>query len=315
MKALCVGLANADILVKPVDNLTFTSDVMYVDQFELSNGGDAMSACSVIGKMGMPCALYTFVGDKQCLFSNFLLDRMKENGIDSSLVKRVSGDSCGQVIALVSSTGDRVFLYKQGALTKLCLEPVVLDRLDEFSVIYVAGTFQMPKFDGVGTLELFSEAQKKGICTIMDTAWDSSGKWLNTISESLKYTDIFLPSIVEASAMTNKEDPADITDVLLEYGPKNIVLKLGDNGCFLRNEESAKFIPPFPVNVVDTTGAGDCFGGGMVTGIMKGFPLEICCRLANATGALGCTAIGATSGIINYQQVLNFMKSNRYVLE
>lgn len=315
MKALCVGLANADILVKPVDNLSFTSDVMYVDQFELSNGGDAMSACSVIGKMGMPCALYTFVGDEQCLFSEFLLNRMKENGIDTSFVKRVSGENCGQVIALVSSTGDRVFLYKQGALKKLCLEPVLLDRLEEFNVIYVAGTFQLPNFDGEGTLKLFLEARKKGICTIMDTAWDTSEKWLETIGESLKYTDIFLPSIVEASAMTSKEDPADIADALLEYGPKNVVLKLGDKGCFLRNEISSKLIPSFPVNVVDTTGAGDCFGGGIVTGIMKGFPLETCCKFANATGALGCTAMGATSGIINYQQVLNFLKNNGCVFE
>ena len=61
-------------------------------------------------------------------------------------------------------------------------------------------------------------------------------------------------------------------------------------------------IPGFEVEVVDTTGAGDCFTGGLIAGLRRGLPLLDAARFANAAGALSVQKLGAVNGIRTLQE-------------
>jgi len=85
-------------------------------------------------------------------------------------------------------------------------------------------------------------------------------------------------------------------------------LKMGEEGCYIRNSQAEIRIPAFDVPVIDAVGAGDCFAAGFLAGIVKGWDLETTGRFANALGALCVTALGATSGVRSLEETLRFIE-------
>ena len=72
MKILVFGNSNADINVKPVDKIDPSVDTTFVDDFELTTGGNAMTAAVTLSRLGCECSLATALGGKAEYFSNFL---------------------------------------------------------------------------------------------------------------------------------------------------------------------------------------------------------------------------------------------------
>jgi ribokinase len=66
-------------------------------------------------------------------------------------------------------------------------------------------------------------------------------------------------------------------------------------------------VPAFPVEAVDTTGAGDVFHGGYLFGLLNGWPLRETITFASALAALACTRIGGRAGIPALPEVLTFL--------
>jgi sugar/nucleoside kinase (ribokinase family) len=85
------------------------------------------------------------------------------------------------------------------------------------------------------------------------------------------------------------------------------VVKAGPRGCLVNGQE----IPAFPVQAVDTTGAGDCFAGAFLAGIHHGLSYQECGRLANAVGAMNVEQLGATTGVRNLEETRAWMNSRQ----
>ncbi len=310
MKALFFGTANADISAVPVEHLDPAVDSTYVDDITLTSGGNGMSASIVAKRLGVDSSLAAYIGDESDLFSNFLLDTLKKNGVDTRLVHRVPNESCGMVIALISERGSRYFLLKSGAQQYLNITPELVERLDEFDVVSIHGTFQMPSFDGKGTYELLSRAKALGKTTLMDVTPSGTGDWISLIADALKYCDYFMPSILEAQKMSRFERVEDIAEDILTRGPKCVIIKHGSKGCYYSNGTESGFVPAYKIKAVDTTGAGDCFCAAFVSTLEREIPLVERLKYASAVGAICCTSMGAISGIKDKAQVEEFIKQH-----
>ncbi len=87
--------------------------------------------------------------------------------------------------------------------------------------------------------------------------------------------------------------------------PGVLGVKLGSKGALLSPAAgeyvSIDCVPP-PGAVVDTTGAGDCFFAGLLTGLLRGLDIRQSGRLAAATGACCVTGFGATTGVRCYEE-------------
>ena len=101
---------------------------------------------------------------------------------------------------------------------------------------------------------------------------------------------------------------------LIELGVGNVVIKLGKQGCYIQNRQLKQYCPTYNVTPVDTTGAGDNFVAGMISGILRGksFPESI--DYANACGSLNTTQLGATGAIQSMGQVEAFMQRTKRLL-
>ena len=104
----------------------------------------------------------------------------------------------------------------------------------------------------------------------------------------------------------------DVTQVLSECGAKNIVLKMGDQGCYLRTTGFSGIVSGYAVsNVVDTTGCGDNFVAGFISGLAKDLPAVECAHLANAAGAINATRLGSNGAVQSFDQLMDFISEQK----
>ena len=91
-----------------------------------------------------------------------------------------------------------------------------------------------------------------------------------------------------------------------------VVLTLGERGALLLTAEISEVIPALPVDVVDTTGAGDAFCGALATALASGESLREAVRFANVAGAAAVTTLGATPSMPTREE-LNRMDANAII--
>ena len=295
MSILCIGQIVFDILVQPIDDKIFERDTTRVQSVDFANGGDALNVAVVSRRLGNRVGFCGKVGDDDQ--GQFLIRKMK--GYDLSTEGVILSDTAATAtaICLIRSTGERNFLFEGGATLTFEYDDIPLNVVDQNDIIFVGGTYTMPKFDGHGARELFRYAQERGKVTAMDVTHDSSGQWMKTIEPCLEYLDYFMPSEDQAQRITGKEDVEEMADVLLARKVKTVVIKMGSKGVYIKNDRINRLIPPEQVeNVVDTTGAGDSFVAGFLTGINRGEEIGNCVALGQAAAAACIGKLGATAG-------------------
>lgn len=110
---------------------------------------------------------------------------------------------------------------------------------------------------------------------------------------SLAQVDVLKPCKAAARELTGETDFEAMARRLLALGPTLVALTMGAEGSILATDHQLVTVPAFRVDVVDTTGAGDAFMGGLSYGLLQGWDLQQIGRFANACAALCCTALGA----------------------
>ena len=306
-RVLCVGQLAADILVRPVDRLDFASDTRRVEPIRLSSGGDCLNAAIGLRRLGLGVDFAGLVGQDQ--WGDFLASVIDREGIDRRGLKRTSQAGTCTVLVAINSQGERTFFYHGGANDLFELSHVDPALVAEAAAVHVGGTYLLPRFDGEGAAELFRGARARGKLTSMDVTWDVEGRWLSTITPCLPHLAWFLPSRKEAEKITGCGEAADMAAFLHDRGVANVVIKLGERGCYVLPEGEAGFVvPAFPAKVVDTTGAGDSFVAGFLAGLLRGWEPERCARLACAAAALNIQGVGATAGMPTYAEANEFME-------
>ncbi len=141
---------------------------------------------------------------------------------------------------------------------------------------------------------LFARAHAAGLTTSLDPGFDPSERWERDLIETLAEVDLFLPNEVELRALTGC---SEIGDALrhLESGRTLTVVKLGAEGAMTLEGDRAVEAPAFPVDPVDTTGAGDSFDAGFLHAWLAGRPLLECLRWGSACGSLSTRSLGGTT--------------------
>ena len=306
---VCVGILVADVLGKPVDSLPEKGKLALVDKMSLQIGGCAANVVIDLARLGINSSVIGKIGDDN--FGKFLLDTLNSEKVDISGLKVDKNVSTSASMVMISNDGERSILHSFGANAKFGFDDINPDIIKNSKILLIAGTFLMPDFDGKGTEKLLKFAKEHGVLCCMDTAWDSKGQWLEKIEPSLQYLDWFMPSYDEACEMSRKTKPEEIAQFFCSKGVKNVIVKMNNKGCFVKPcNEKGYLVPAFnKINVIDTSGAGDSFCAGFITGLYKGWNIQNCARFANAVGAHCIMQIGTTTGIKSTEETLEFIRN------
>ena len=119
-------------------------------------------------------------------------------------------------IVCVNSEGERSFLYNGGSTSAMTDKDISDELIADADIVFLAGALLTHGLDGEPAAKMFAKAQSMGKFTVMDTAWDPTGRWMKGVEAALPHLDLFMPSIEEAQKIAGKEDFDDIADVFLK---------------------------------------------------------------------------------------------------
>lgn len=145
-------------------------------------------------------------------------------------------------------------------------------------------------------LPLFRRARERGATISMDCQ-DTPQLWTKCDwKELLAAVDIFMPNAREARIITSEDDVAAAARVLRQW-VSIVVIKDGARGAWVSADDRVWLTPGIEAGqVVDTTGAGDCFNAGFLYGyVTERSPYEVCARYGNICGGLSVTGVGGAT--------------------
>jgi len=107
--------------------------------------------------------------------------------------------------------------------------------------------------------------------------------------------------------LTGLSDVEEIAKLYLALGPKVVVIKLGPEGALLATADGLRTFPPYRVESIDMSGAGDTFDGAFVSGYLVGRPVNECMRFANAAAAITTTGLGSVTPVPRREAIKDLM--------
>jgi sugar/nucleoside kinase (ribokinase family) len=305
---LCVGIAVADAMAKPVDRIPDWDRLGTFDHLEHHVGGCAVNTGVDLVRLGASAAVSACVGRDGA--GAFVRQRLRESGLDTTGLVETDEAATAYTFVMIGSDGRRRYLHHVGANALLTDSHVPADLLARGRIVHLGGSLLMPAMDGEPTARLLAQAREVGLLTSMDTAFNPHVDSRALIEPCLPWLDIFIPSVEEARAITGQSDVAAMLDWLAPWPIRTLGIKLGDGGCVIREQGGTTRYPAYQVEVVDGSGAGDAFMAGFLYGCLQGWDTPRTTRFANATAAHCIQAIGCSAGVPRAGQVTAFLGSD-----
>ena len=308
---LVIGIAVVDAVARPVDRFPLPGGLRFFDDLTFTTGGNAVNCAIALTKLGVGVEVVARVGADP--LGDFVLRELERQGVSGAHVIRDASRSTAYSFVCVPSGGERSFLHTTGANATLCPKDVSPALIAGKRFVFVTGVMLMDSLDGEPSAALLRDAHAAGARTLMDTVYvegAAAGEWRRRVMPSLRLLDYFIPSEAEARALTGECDPSRMAMTLQREGAANVVIKLGARGVLCAEESGRQTIVPACRTglVIDTTGAGDCWGAGFIIGLREGRTLEEAARFGNAVAAASIQACGATTALRDVQQVREILR-------
>ncbi len=307
MDACIFGLIVADVIGEPIDlrHPPEPGGLGLVNSVTLTTGGNACNTAVAMAKLGMKVAAAGLVGED--VLGTAVTEQLRSSGVDTSAIFTTRDAQTSATLVAVEPGGERCFFHTPGA-TRL-LGPDALRRcLPIFAKCrYVQiGYFGLLPALTPHLAPLLAEFRRTAPQTriVLETV-TPPGSW-SELEPILPHLDVFVPSRGEAIALTGERDPMRMIAAFRRVMQRGLIgIKLDAEGCLLDDGiDPAVSVPAYPIQVVDTTGAGDTWFAGLMTGLIRKMPLAQAGRLANRTAADCCTALGASAGIRGFDETL-----------
>jgi sugar/nucleoside kinase (ribokinase family) len=308
MDAAIFGLIVADLVAQPFDlrRPPAPGGLSILNSLQLTTGGNACNTAVAMAKLGMRVATAGLVGADD--LGEAMIRRLRAAGVDTSAVFVNERAQTSASVVAVEPDGERVFYHTPG-VTQL-LGAAAFRQC--YPVFKQCKWLQVGYFGLLPSLtpllpELLAELRREApeLKIALDTVNPPAP--MAELQPILPHLDLFAPSRSEAAALTGETEPSKMATAFRRHLPEGAIvgIKLDAEGCFLHDGHREAFVPSYKVDVVDTTGAGDTWFGGLLTGLVKGMPLERAGQLANRAAADCCTALGASAGVRSYEETLS----------
>lgn len=304
-EVLCIGLSCVDVLIKNVNLATpFTEEAKAAEYVSLGIGGDAANEAVVLSKLGHSVGIMTGLAEDDT--GKYIMNYLENSGVDFSKSQVASEGESPVNVIIIQKNGDRNFI-NSGTPKAADFIPDSSD-VENVKIVSLASLFMPPFTKCSNLLNVAKKAKEIGAVTCLDVIVGPDSK-LDDYREALQYIDYVFPNEEEASLLTGRRKLYDMAQVFLDYGIKNVIIKTGKEGCYVRNREEFYNVPGYVVhNVADTTGAGDNFAAGFISGLLQGKSLKDSCRYACGVAGVAIQYQGGCTGVQSRRQVEEMIK-------
>jgi fructokinase len=280
---------------------------------EIHAGGVTGNNLTQVGRLGATAGWLGLIGDDES--GRLITKAFADDGLDLSGIEVIEGEQSTFVWIPVDYQGERciyMFPNVNGKLTTAQVRSLFAAKIAKAKHFHTeASQLSLPPVK-----EGMLIAREAGVRVIFDLdvapsffAQTNLGSEKDLI-ESLKLVDVLKPCKAAAREITGETDYEKMATKLLALGPKIVAVTMGADGCLIAGGGKMVQVAPFKVNVVDSTGAGDAFMGGLSYGLLQGWGHQQVGVFANACAAICCTKVGARS-MGRRDEVVSLIKSQR----
>src|SRR5271157_1614352 len=296
-----LGSLNMDLVVRarraPVGGETLPGQAFYTIP-----GGKGANQAMAVSRLGGRAVMVGRVGDDG--FGEQMRQNLGNNGVDTQFLRQEQGVSSGVALIVVEESGENRILVVPGANGRVNREDVntALDAAHDASLLLMQ--FEIDPQVVTYAAEL---AYRRGLSVLLNPSppYELPDGLLQKLTylvlneheaEQICGLKVDDPAIAEAAAR-----------LLQKMGAARVILTLGGQGLVAVSDGQVYHLPAHPVEVVDSTAAGDAFIGGLTVSLSQGASLPEALRFANAAGALTVTRLGAQTSLPTRQEVLDFL--------
>jgi sugar/nucleoside kinase (ribokinase family) len=303
-KALFIGDINVDVMMGGMESLPIVDREVTCKSYDVVMGASTVICACAYRSLGGDASFMGLVGNDE--YGDFMLKGLQGFGIDTSLVQRTSRVRTGVTVNLIYESTRTQVTYP-GTIAEFegpaRLEAAALKGFDH---IHCAGVYLETKFRPRITA-LLRLAGDMGITTSLDPQWDSNETW-QSMDEWLPLLTYLFVNQDEAMSIAKAASPAEALERLAARTNCPLV-KAGKEGVMARTPEGMRCVASKPIEVVDTTGAGDSFDAGFLFAtLQKNMDLLEACRFGNGVAARSCTFVGGVNARSTYEDVIRFLE-------
>lgn len=291
--------------------------------YEMNPGGAPANVLTAVSRLGGRTAFIGKVGDDS--FGYFLRGQLCINGINTNGLKYSSSTKTTLAFVHLDDKGDRSFSFYRdpGADTTLEEKDLALELIKDARIFHFGSLSLTDEPARSSTLKAVQYAKSLDRLISFDpnwrpALWGSMEAAKAEMERVLQYIDIIKISVSELEMMTGQRDLDKGSRVLIEKGIKLVVITLGPGGCYYKYSKGDAKVRTYDTNVVDTTGAGDAFTGGLLYRISRldriiddisEDEMKEIIDFSNAVGALCAAKRGAIPAMPSAEKVDECRKS------
>lgn len=266
-------------------------------------GGKGSNAAVAAARLGAKVTAYGTLG--QDANGEELDTMLSSEGLDTRFLVKKEGSASGSVVIILEKGGKNRLVICPGANMETTPDGLKDVFADEFDALLLQ--LEIPLEANIAAVKL---AQEKGVITVLD-----AGPAQEYPLEELKGLTILSPNETETKALTgiypsDHETCREAAKILINRNEcEFVVLKLGENGSYIYGNGIDEIIPPYKVEAVDPTAAGDAFTGALALKYAATKDIVSSAKYANAVGALSTLKIGAQPSLPTDKEVDAFIAS------
>ncbi|MER9855947.1 MULTISPECIES: ribokinase [unclassified Mesorhizobium] len=278
--------------------------------FAFGHGGKGSNQAIGAARLGATCKLLAGVGiDK---FGDEALQLWRAEGVDCSAVRQMAETPTMAGIIILDAEGENRIITDPGANARLTATDVDTFAATWKSPGILLTQLEIPAETAARALTI---GKARGLTTILNPAPARA-----LPKEIFANVDILTPNQSEARILLgldadDRQADADLAARLRGLGVEHVVMTLGTDGALIAGPDGQTKIASYPVDVVDTTGAGDAFNGALAAGLASGLTLADAVRRGTAAGALAVTKKLVVPALPDENQISKLIKTGPLAYE
>jgi sugar/nucleoside kinase (ribokinase family) len=296
-----------------VPRLLGAEEKINAERLEIHAGGVTANNLTQVARLGATTGWLGLIGDDDN--SRIIVKAFEADGMDCSGVEIVKHEMSSLTWIPVDAEGERcIYMFPNvtGKISPYQVNTRFASHIQKAKHFHTEAS-QLPL---VPVREAIKIARAANVRVLFD--FDVSPTFFaeanlgseEEVCEVLRLVDVLKPCKAAAREITGSTDFEEIARELLKLGPKLVAVTVGAEGCLIASADKMAHVPAFKVNVVDTTGAGDAFMGGLSYGLLQGWDHEKVGTFANACAALCCTKVGARA-MAKRDEVVAFIRAQK----
>jgi 5-dehydro-2-deoxygluconokinase len=301
--ALVIGRSGVDVYP-----LQTGVGLEHVTSFGKFLGGSAANVAVATARLGNRSALISGVGDDP--FGRFVRAELARLGVDNTYVSTHDEYPTPVTFCEIFPPDHfPLYFYRKPSAPDLQIRP---DEIDTDAVraarLYWSTVTGLSEEPSRSAHFAAWETRSRAPLTVLDLDyrpmfWATPADASQQVQRALQHVTVAVGNREECEVAVGVTNPHKAADALLDLGVELAIVKQGPRGVLGKTKHSSVTVPPNDVDVVNGLGAGDAFGGSLIHGLLRNWPLEKTLRYANAAGAIVASRLECSTAMPSADEV------------